>query len=161
MYLVQTFCCSRILQYYRTHYPIPSWNHQRCCIPGNISSFTSFLGLFDSFLEFREVFHDLHKGISMVFLTITMAFLSNGCFLAETLFKRSFSYFWHSAQCIAFLNFRLLGDSKFVGISTLMLTFSDGFLSTLLHGLIFGVGICYYFFNVLKNAQQLPNALGE
>ena len=113
----------------------------------------AFLGLFDHFLEFQEMFHNLHKGISMVFLTITMAFLSNGCFLAETLFKRSFSYFWHSAQCIAFLNFRLLGDSKFVGISTLMLTFSGGFLSTLLHGLIFGVGICYYFFNVLKNAQ--------
>ncbi len=49
----------------------------------------AFLGLFDSFLEFREVFHEMRKGISMVFLTITMAFLSNGCFLAETVLKSS------------------------------------------------------------------------
>jgi hypothetical protein len=47
----------------------------------------AFLGLFDRFLEFQEMFHNLHKGISMVFLTITMAFLSNGCFLAETIFN--------------------------------------------------------------------------
>ncbi len=47
----------------------------------------AFLGLFDSLVKFREGFHELHEGISMVFLTIAMALGSNGCFSAETLFK--------------------------------------------------------------------------
>ncbi len=57
------------------------------------------------------------------------------------------------AQRRAFLNFCLFGNAKFVGISTLLLTFSGDFLSTFLHGLFLGIGTCYYFFDVLKNAQ--------
>ena len=127
----------------------------------------AFMGLFDSFLELQEAFHELHKGIRMVFLAIAVAFLSNGCFLAETLLKSSILLVLMAltgivglvrapmflAQRTAFLDFCLLGDSKFIEISTLMLIFSGGFFSTLLHGLILGVGTHYYFFKVLKNAQ--------
>ncbi len=103
----------------------------------------------------------------MVFLTIAMAFLSNDCFLAETLLKRSILLIltaltsivgcMHApmflAQHAALLNFCLFGDLKLIGISTIMLTFSSGFLSTFLLGLILGVGTHAYFFNVLKNTQ--------
>ena len=47
----------------------------------------TFLGLFYSFIKFREAFHELHEGISMVFLTIAMVLWSNGCLSVETLFK--------------------------------------------------------------------------
>ena len=57
------------------------------------------------------------------------------------------------AQCAAFLGFHLLGNSKFVGISTLLFTFSGDFLSNFLRGLFLGIGTCYYFFDILKNAQ--------
>ena len=80
----------------------------------------------------------------MVFLTISMAFLSNGCFLAETILKGSILFVLTAltsimgcvhalmflAQRTAFLNLSLLGNSKFVGICTLMLAFSGGFLHT-------------------------------
>ena len=86
-----------------------------------------------------------------------MAFLSNGCLLAETLFKSSIFLVLMAltsivggvctpmflAQCAAFLNLRLFGNSNFVGICTLMLTFSGGFLSVFLCSLILGIGICY------------------
>jgi hypothetical protein len=84
----------------------------------------AFLGLFDSFLEFRESFHELCKGIRMVFLTIAMAFLPNGCFLAETILNGSIIFVlmaftsimgcMHApmflAQHTAFLELHLLGD---------------------------------------------------
>jgi hypothetical protein len=103
----------------------------------------------------------------MVFLTIAMAFLSNGCFLAETVLKDSILFVLTAltsiighvhtpiflAQRAAFLDFRLLGFSKFVGICTLMFAFSSGFFSTFLCNLFLGIGICYYFLDVLKNAQ--------
>jgi hypothetical protein len=60
------------------------------------------------------------------------------------------------AQRAAFLDSHLFGDSDLVGTSTLALTFvelSGGFLGTFSCGLFLGVGIHYYFFNVLKNAQ--------
>ena len=49
----------------------------------------TFLGLFDSFLEFREAFHDLREGIGLVFLTFTIVFCSNGRLSVETLFESS------------------------------------------------------------------------
>ncbi len=60
------------------------------------------------------------------------------------------------AQRTTFLDSRLFGNLILVGIITFALTFvalSGGFLSAFLGGLFLGVGICYYFFNVLKNAQ--------
>ena len=63
-----------------------------------------------------------------------------------------------------FLVSHLFRDSNVIGIGTSALTcaaLSGGLLSTFLGGLFLGVGICYYFFNVLKNAQQFPNALGK
>ena len=89
----------------------------------------------------------------MVFLTITMAFLSNRCFLAETLFRSSILLVlvpltgimgrMHApmflAQRSAFLNSYLFRDSEFVGISTLALTFPGGFLSTFFRSLILGI----------------------
>jgi hypothetical protein len=103
----------------------------------------------------------------MVFLTIAMAFLSNGYFLAETILKGSIFLVLMAltgimgcvhapmflAQRAAFLNFCLFGNVKFVGISTLSFTFSSDFLSTFLRGLFLGIGTHYYFFDVLKNAQ--------
>ena len=47
------------------------------------------MGLFDSFLEFREAFHKLREGIGVVFLTFTVVFLSNGRLSVETLFGSS------------------------------------------------------------------------
>ncbi len=127
----------------------------------------AFMGLFDSILELREAFHDLREGISMVFLTFTMAFLSNGCFLAETLLKSSILLVFTALTGIvgrmcapmflalrtAFLNSCLFRDLEFIGIRTLALTFPGGFLSTFLCSLIFGIGVCYTFFNVLKDTQ--------
>ncbi len=126
-----------ILQYYCTSYLIPSL------------LLRAFLGLFDSFLEFRDSFHELHEGIRMVFLTIAVVLLSNGYILAETILKGSIFLILPAltgimgpvhtpiflAQGAAFLNFCLFGNAKFVGICTLMLAFSGGFLSTFLHGL--------------------------
>ncbi len=54
------------------------------------------------------------------------------------------------------LDFRFFGNLFLVGSSTLALTFvvlSGGFLNAFLCDLFLGIGICYYFFNVLKNAQ--------
>ena len=68
------------------------------------------------------------------------------------------------AKRAVFRESNLFGYSSVVGTSNLALTFvvlSSGFLNTVLGGLFLGVGICYYFFNVLKNAQQFPNALGK
>jgi hypothetical protein len=102
----------------------------------------------------------------MVFLSITMVLLSNGCFLAETVLKGSIllilmaltSIMGHMcapmflAQPAAFLDF-VLWNLKLVGIINLMLTFSGGFLSSFLHGFFLGIGIRYPFFNIFKNAQ--------
>jgi hypothetical protein len=60
------------------------------------------------------------------------------------------------AQHATFLDSHLVGDSDLVGSSALALTFvelSGGFLGTFPRGLFLGIGIRYYFFNVLKNAQ--------
>jgi hypothetical protein len=103
----------------------------------------------------------------MVFLTIAIAFLSKGYFLAETFLKSPIFLVLMAltgimgrvhapiflAQRAVSLNFCLFGNAKFVGISTLSFTFSGAFLSTFLRGLFLGVGTCYYFFDVLKNAQ--------
>jgi hypothetical protein len=83
----------------------------------------AFLGLFDSFLELREMFHELCKGIRMVFLTIAVTFLSNGYFFVETILKGSVFLVLMAltgimghvrapvilAQRAAFLNFAFLG----------------------------------------------------
>ncbi len=64
----------------------------------------------------------------------------------------------------AFLVSHLFGDSNVVGTSTLTFTpaaLSGGILGAFFSGLFLDVGIRYYFFNVLKNAQQFPNALGK
>jgi hypothetical protein len=109
----------------------------------------------------------------MVFLTIAVVLLSNGCFLAETILKGSILLVLMAltgimdrmrtpmflAQCAAFLDFCFLGNSKLVGISTLMLTFLGGFLSTFLCSLFLGVGFCHPLFNILNNTQYLPNGL--
>ncbi len=61
------------------------------------------------------------------------------------------------AQRATFLDLRLFGNSIVMGISTLALTFvafSGGFLNTFLGSLFLGIGTCYYFFDVLKNAQS-------
>jgi type IV secretory pathway TrbL component len=129
-----------------------------------------FLGLSNSFLEFRETVHDLRERVGIFFLTAAVALLSNGCFSAETLLKSSIFLVFTAltgivgcvrapmllAQRAAFLNSRLFGNLVIVGITTLALTFvalSGGFLSAFLCSLFLGVGICYYYFNVLKNAQ--------
>jgi hypothetical protein len=60
------------------------------------------------------------------------------------------------AERAAFLNSSLFRDSDVVGTSTFVLTLaslSGAFLGAFLSGLILGVGIRYYFFDVLKNAQ--------
>jgi hypothetical protein len=131
----------------------------------------TFLGLFDSFLKFREEFHEFRKGISMVFLSIAMALLSNGCLSAETLFKSLIFLILTAltgivgrvrapmflAQCASFLDSHLFRDTVVRGTTTFALTFlalSGGFLSTFLFGPCFlGIGICYYFFDILKDAQ--------
>ena len=81
----------------------------------------------------------------MGFLTITMAFLSNGYFFAETILKGSIFLvptaltgivgcvraLMFLAQCTTFLESHLLGDLVVIGISTLGLAFlalSSGFL---------------------------------
>ena len=128
------------------------------------------MGLFDSFLEFREAFHKLREGIGVVFLTFTVVFLSNGRLSVETLFGSSIFLVLTAltgivgrvrapmflAQGAAFLDSHLFGDSDLVGTSTLALAFlalSGGFLGTFSRGLFLRVGIRYYFFNVFKNAQ--------
>ncbi len=130
----------------------------------------TFLGLFDSFLEFREAFHKLSERIGMVFLTIAVAFCSNGCLSVETLFKSPIFLVLMAltgiegrvrapmflAQRAAFLGSHLFRDTVVRGTTTLALTFlalSSGFLGTFLFDPFLGVGICYYFFGVLKNAQ--------
>ena len=130
----------------------------------------AFLGLFHSLLEFRETVHDLREGIVTFFPAIAVAFLSYGCLSAETLFESSIFLVLTSltgnvgrvrtpmllAQCAAFLDSHLFGDSDLMGTSTLALTFvalSSGFLGTFSRGFFLGVGIHYYFFNVLENAQ--------
>jgi hypothetical protein len=60
------------------------------------------------------------------------------------------------AQCAAFLDSCLFVNSILIGVTTLALTFvafSGGFLGAFLRSLFLGIGIHYYFFNVLKNAQ--------
>ncbi len=60
------------------------------------------------------------------------------------------------AQCATFLDLRRFGNSILMGISTLALTFVvlfGGFLNAFLGGLFLGIGTCYYFFNILKNAH--------
>jgi hypothetical protein len=106
----------------------------------------------------------------MVFPTIAMALWFNGCLSAETLFKSPIFFVLMAltgivgcvhtpmflAQRAAFLNSHLFGDTLVCGTTTLVLTFlalSGGFLSVLFHVLFLVVGICYYFFNVLKDAQ--------
>ena len=114
----------------------------------------------------------------MVFFTITVAFLPNGCFLAETILKGSILFVLMAltsivghvhapmflAECTAFLEPHLLEDLVVAGIITLALTFvtlSGGFLRAFFCGLFLGVGIHYNFFNVLKNNQELPNTRGK
>ena len=68
------------------------------------------------------------------------------------------------AEHAVFLVSHLFRDSDIVGIGTSALacaTLSGGLIGAFLGGLLLGVGIRYYFFNVLKNAQQFPNALGK
>jgi hypothetical protein len=130
----------------------------------------AFLGLFDSVLKFQEAFHELREGVSMIFLTITMAFLPNGCFLAETILKGFILFVLTAftgimgcmcapmflAQRTAFLKSHLLGDLVVAGIITLALTFlelSSGFLRAFFCSLFLRIGIHYNFFNVLKNNQ--------
>jgi hypothetical protein len=59
-------------------------------------------------------------------------------------------------QCAAFLNSHLFWDTVVLGTTTLALpslALSRGFLTVFFCGLFLGVGIRYYFFNVLKKAQ--------
>jgi len=68
------------------------------------------------------------------------------------------------AERAAFLMSSLFRDSDVVGTSTLTLalvSLSGAVFGAFFSGLILGVGVRYYFFNVLKNAQLFPNALGE
>ena len=68
------------------------------------------------------------------------------------------------AERAAFLASSLFRDSYVVGTNTLAFTLaslSGAVLGTFSGGLILGVGIRYYFFDVFKNAQQFPNALGS
>ncbi len=107
----------------------------------------------------------------MVFLIIAVPLWSNGCLSAETLFKSPIflvltaltgivgcvSVPMFLAQCAAFLDSHLFRDTVVRGTTTLALTFlvlSRGFLCTFLFGHFLGIGIHYYFFDVLiKNAQ--------
>ena len=60
------------------------------------------------------------------------------------------------AERAAFLDSILFRDSNVIGTSTFVLTLASlcgAFLGAFLSGLILGVGIRYYFFDVLKNAQ--------
>ncbi len=108
----------------------------------------AFLGLFDSFLEFRVAFHELCKGNGIFFLAIAIALRSNGCLSAETLFKSSIFIVLTAltsivscvrapiflAQRAAFLDFHLFRDTVVCGTTTLVLTFLalfSGFLSVL------------------------------
>ena len=90
------------------------------------------MGLFDSFLEFREAFHKLHEGIVLVFLTFTVVFFFNGCLSVETLFG-SFIFLvlmaltgivgrvrapMFLAQCATFLRPHLFRDTIVFGTST-------------------------------------------
>ncbi len=89
----------------------------------------TFLGLFDSFLEFREEFHDLREGIGVVFLTFTVVFRSNGRLSTETLFKSSIFLIFTAltgivgrvrapmflAQGATFLEPHLFGDTVVLG----------------------------------------------
>jgi hypothetical protein len=123
----------------------------------------TFLGLFD-----REAFHDLGEGIGVVFLTFTIVFRSNGRLSVETIFKSSIFLVFTAltgivgrvrapmflAQCTTFLGPHLFRDTIVFGTSTLALTFlalSGGLLGTFLLDPFLGVGIRYYFFNILKN----------
>ncbi len=132
----------------------------------------AFLGILDSFLEFQEMVHNLCKGIGIFFCTAAVAFLSNGCFPTETLLESSIFHLFAAltgivghmraprflAQHAAFLDSCLFRDLVLIGITTLMLTFvalSSDFLSIFLCSLFLGIGICYPFFNVLKNALTL------
>ena len=68
------------------------------------------------------------------------------------------------AERAAFLDSHLFGDSNVVGTSTFTLTpaaLSGGLFGAFLGGLFLGVGICYYFFDVLKNAQQFLTLWGS
>ncbi len=83
----------------------------------------AFLGFFDSFLEFQEAFHELCKGIRIVFLTIAVwCFCPMVTFLLKPFLRvPSFfygtslvlwvvcvpPYFWHSVQL--FSTFAFLG----------------------------------------------------
>ncbi len=106
----------------------------------------------------------------MVFLTIAVALQSNGCLSVETLFKSSIFRVLMAltgivghvyapmflAQRAAFLGPHLFRDAVVHGTTTLALTFlvlSGGFLGTFLFDPFLGVGIRYYFLDVLKNAQ--------
>ncbi len=60
------------------------------------------------------------------------------------------------AQCTAFLDSHLFRDTVVLGTTTLVLPFlvlSGGFLTVFFHGLFLSIRICYYFFDVLENAQ--------
>ena len=106
----------------------------------------------------------------MVFLTIPIAFQSNGCLSIETLYKSPIFLVFTAltgivgrvrapmflAQHAAFLEPHLFGEMVVHVKTTLALTFLmlfSGFLGTFLFGLVLGIGICYYFFNVLENDQ--------
>ena len=107
------------------------------------------MGLFDSFLEFREAFHKLREGIGVVFLTFTVVFLSNGRLSVETLFGSSIFLVLTAltgivgrvrapmflAQGAAFLEPHLFGNTVLRGTSILALTLlalPSGFLSAFL-----------------------------
>ena len=115
----------------------------------------AFLGLFDGFLD-QEAFHESHKGIGMVFLTIAVALWSNGCLSAETLFKSSILLILMAltdivgrvhapmflAHRAAFLDSHLFRDMVVRGTTTFALTFlalSGGFISAFFCGLFLGI----------------------
>ena len=104
------------------------------------------------------------------FLTFTVVFRSDGRLSVETLFESSIFLVFTAltgivgrvrapmflAQGAAFLEPHLFGNTVLRGTSILALTFlalSGDFLGAFLFGPLLGVGIRYYFFNVLKNAQ--------
>ena len=113
----------------------------------------------------------MRKRIGTFFLAmITVALRSNGCLSAETLFKSPIFLVLMAltgilgrvctpmflAQHAAFLDSHLFRDMVVRRTTTLVLAFlalSSGFLSVFFRGLFFGIGTCYYLFNVLKNAQ--------
>jgi hypothetical protein len=113
----------------------------------------------------------------MVFLTNTMAFLPNGCFLAETILKGSIHFVlmaftgimgMHApkflAQHTAFLESHLPGDLVVAGICTLVLAFlvlSSGFLRAFFHGLFLGVRIHYNFSMLSRTTTSFLTFVGS